>query len=191
VGDGPSPWVDQHRYAGVHDGCGFTSCPREEPHPWFRWEPGSVSDVVRDPVLSLRGYFASLTAVDAGARRLLDVLGGTGLRDSTCVVYTSDNGFSCGQHGIWGKGNATWMLNTWEDSVQVPFVVSMPGRIPAGRVNPGLAGACDLHPTLLDIAGVAAPEDPLAAGRSPLPRLLGDTGAGDGPEELYPLARSG
>ncbi|TQM02888.1 sulfatase-like hydrolase/transferase [Pseudonocardia kunmingensis] len=176
-----SPWVGQHpaRYTDVYDGCRFASCPREEPHPWFSWEPGPVSDAMEDPGPSLRGYFASLTAVDAGVRRLLDVLDGTGLRDSTCVVYTSDNGFSCGHHGIWGKGNATWPLNMWENSVRVPFVVSMPGRIPAGRVDAGLAGACDLHPTILDIAGVAAPEDPLAAGRSLLPRLRGDTACGD------------
>lgn len=27
------------------------------------------------------------------------------------MVFTSDNGFSCGHHGIWGKGNATTPLN--------------------------------------------------------------------------------
>ncbi|WP_219415265.1 sulfatase-like hydrolase/transferase [Pseudonocardia nigra] len=213
-----SPWVDQHpaRYTDPYNGCTFASCPREEPHRWFSWEPGPVSDAMRDPIPSLLGYFASLTAVDAGVRQVLDLLDRTGLRESTCVVYTSDNGFSCGHHGVWGKGNATWPLNMWENSVRVPFAVSMPGRIPAGRVDSGLTSACDLHPTILELAGVAAPEDPLAAGRSILPRLLGEEAGGeeavvvfdeyggtrmvrtgewkyvvrhgDGPEELYHLA---
>jgi choline-sulfatase len=175
-----SPWVDQHpaRYTDTYAGSTFDSCPRAQPHPWFSWEPGPVSDAMRDPLPSLLGYFASLTAVDAGVRQLLDLLDAAGLRESTCVVYTSDNGFSCGQHGIWGKGNATWPLNMWENSVRVPFVVSLPGRIPAGRVDSGLTSACDLHPTLLDLAGVPAPDDPLAAGRSVLPRLLGEEEAG-------------
>ncbi|HYH33105.1 MAG TPA: sulfatase-like hydrolase/transferase [Pseudonocardia sp.] len=182
-----SPWVDQHpaRYTDVYAGRTFDSCPREEPHPWFSWEPGPVSDAMADPVPSLLGYFASLTAVDAGVRRLLDLLDTAGLRESTCVVYTSDNGFSCGHHGIWGKGNATWPLNMWENSVRVPFVVSMPGRIPARRVDSGLTSACDLHPTLLDLAGVGVPEDPLAAGRSILPRLLGQEADGDEPVVVF------
>jgi arylsulfatase A-like enzyme len=176
-----SPWVDQHpaRYTDVYDGRTFDSCPREDPHPWFSWEPGPVSDAMTDPLPSLLGYFASLTAVDAGVRRLLDLLDAAGVRESTCVVYTSDNGFSCGHHGIWGKGNGTWPLNMWENSVRVPFVVNFPGRIAAGRVDSTLTGACDLHPTLLDLAGVSVPEDPLAAGRSVLPRLLDEETGGD------------
>jgi choline-sulfatase len=182
-----SPWVDQHpaRYADRYADAGFGSCPRDEPHPWFSWEPGPVSQAMRDPLPSLRGYFASLTAVDAGVRRLLDLLEATGLRRSTCVVYTSDNGFACGHHGIWGKGNGTWPLNLWEPSVRVPFVISMPGRLPAGRVDSTLASACALPPTLLDLAGVAAPDDPLAAGRSLLPHLLGERSPGGEPVVVF------
>jgi hypothetical protein len=28
-------------------------------------------------------------------------------------MFTSDNGFSCGQQGIWDKGTATSPLNLW------------------------------------------------------------------------------
>lgn len=178
-----SPWVDQHpaRYADRYADCAFASCPQEPVHPWFSWEPGPVADAVRDPLPSLRGYFAALTAVDAGLERLLALLDAAALRESTFVVHTSDNGFSCGHHGIWGKGNATWPLNMWEESVRVPFVVSQPGRIPAGCTDSRLTSACDLHPTLLDVAGVVVPDDPLAAGRSVLPRLRG---VGEGVEAV-------
>jgi choline-sulfatase len=179
-----SPWVDQHpaAYLDRYADCDFLSCRQEEPHPWFSWEPGPISDAMRDPRPSLQGYFASITAVDDGVARLTEVLATHGLGDSTCVVFTSDNGFSCGQHGIWGKGNATAPLNMWENSVRVPFIVALPGRVPAGRVETSLAGACDLHPTLLQLAGVPIPDDPLAAGRSLVPRLTG--GAGDGAEHV-------
>jgi arylsulfatase A-like enzyme len=170
-----SPWVGQHpaEYLDLYADCAFDTCPRDETHPWFGWEPGPVSDAMRDPFPSLRGYFASLTAVDDGVARLVRRLDELGLTGSTCVVFTSDNGFSCGHHGIWGKGNATTPLNLWENSVRVPFVVSLPGRLPAGRVEPALASACDLHPTLLELAGVDVPPDPFAAGRSLVPQLLG------------------
>jgi arylsulfatase A-like enzyme len=178
-----SPWVDQHPrvYLDMYAACAFDSCPREEPHPWFSWEPGPISDAMRDPAASLRGYFASITAVDAGVARLMRTLGEARLTESTVVVFTSDNGFSCGHHGIWGKGNATIPLNMWENSVRVPFIVSQPGRLRTGAVEPSVAGACDLHPTLLRLAGVPVPDDPLAAGRSLLPLLID---GGDGAEHV-------
>ncbi|MDP9399188.1 MAG: sulfatase-like hydrolase/transferase, partial [Actinomycetota bacterium] len=212
-----SPWVGQHpqRWLDLYADCDFASCPQEIPHPWFSWEPGPVSAAMRDPRPSLQGYFASISAMDAGIGSLLARLDDAGLRESTVVVFTSDNGFSCGQHGIWGKGNATWPLNLWENSVRVPALVRWPGQVPAGVVTDALASACDLHPTLLDLAGVPAPADSLAAGRSLAPLLRGDPGtgaeavfvfdeyggarmvrsahdklvvrAGGGPEELYDL----
>ena len=36
--------------------------------------------------------------------------------ENTVIVFTSDNGFNCGHHGIWGKGNGTWPLNVYESS---------------------------------------------------------------------------
>jgi choline-sulfatase len=173
-----SPWTGQHLPEDLaqYADCAFDSCPQEEPHPWFSWEPGPVSDAMRDPRPSLQGYFASITAMDRGIGRILARLDELDLRDSTIVVFTSDNGFSCGHHGIWGKGNATWPLNLWERSVRVPFIISQPGRLPQGRVLDILASACDLHPTLLELAGVPLPADPLAAGSSMMNTLLGDAG---------------
>lgn len=212
-----SPWVDQHpeKYTAIYRDCDFGSIPREEAHAWFSWEPGPVSDAMRDPSQSLIGYFASLSAVDDGVGMLLESLNTKGMLENTCVVYTSDNGFSCGHHGIWGKGNATWPLNVWQDSVRVPFIMSMPGLISPNTIDDGLASACDLHPTILDIAGITAPLDRLASGQSLLPRLTGSETtppewiltfdeyggtrmvrcrewkyvlrANDGPEELYNL----
>lgn len=49
-----------------------------------------------------------------------------GIRDNTLIVYTSDNGFSCGQHGVWGKGNATFPLNLFDTAVKVPCISISP-----------------------------------------------------------------
>jgi choline-sulfatase len=114
------------------------------------------------PRPSLQGYFASIAAMDADIGRIVARLDQSGLRHSTVIVFTSDNGFGCGHHGIWGKGNGTWPLNLWENSVRVPEIISQPGRLGAGAPTDALASACDLHPTLLDLAGVPMPEDPLA-----------------------------
>jgi len=113
--------------------------------------------------------------MDEGIATLLGHLDAAELRENTVVIFTSDNGFSCGQHGIWGKGNATWPMNCWENSVRVPAIVRWPDQVPAGVVADALVSACDLHPTLLDLAGLNPPEDPYAAGRSVAGLLRGQT----------------
>lgn len=89
-----SPWVGQHpqRWLDLYADCDFVSCPQEPPHPWFSWEPGPVAEAMRDPRPSLQGYFASISAMDAGVAQLLARLDAGGLRESTIVVFTSDNG---------------------------------------------------------------------------------------------------
>ena len=70
--------------------------------------------------------------MDQSVGRLLDRLEQLGLRDRTLVVFLSDNGFSCGHHGFWGKGNGTEPRNMYENSIKVPAIFSHPGRIPQG-----------------------------------------------------------
>ena len=149
----------------------FPSVPRPAAHPWFMQDyfPQSVAD----PVGALRGYCAAVSGVDRSIAALLDQLEAAGLLEDTIVVFTSDNGFSCGHHGIWGKGNGTLPLNLWEPSITVPFVVRWPGRIPAGAVDERPASAVDLLDTLAELTGSTPREDPLRAGRSIAPRLLG------------------
>jgi choline-sulfatase len=105
--------------------------------------------------------------MDADIGRLLDRLESLGLRDNTLVVFASDNGFSCGHHGFWGKGNGTFPLNMFENSVTVPFLVSQPGTIPAGVVEGGQHGACDFFPTLLQYLGLPEPASDAEGGERP------------------------
>jgi len=165
-----SPW-DCHPPEVVesYDACPFDSCPQEPRHPWAVSLTGRClgSRAMR------KGYFAAVTAMDANVGRILDRLDAMGLREETLVVFTSDNGFSCGHHGFWGKGNGTNPRNMYENSIRVPFVARHPGRIPAGAVQRAMVSAYDFMPTLLDYVGLAAPEGRGIVGESFLPALLG------------------
>lgn len=83
--------------------------PQSPPHPWF--VPENFPRAVADRHGALAGYCAALSGVDRSIGALLDQLESSGMLEDTIVVFTSDNGFSCGHHGIWGKGNATTPLN--------------------------------------------------------------------------------
>lgn len=171
------PWLQGHpeRYTGQYAGCDFPSVPREERHPWSQ-DRHHFDGAYADPVPRLVGYCASLTAVDDGLGRLLDHLADAGVRENTVVIFLSDNGFSCGHRGLWGKGNGTWPLNFWDNSVRVPAVVSVPGG--AVGVTESLASATSLHATICDLAGVRPPADAWGAGESFAPLLRGEDAAG-------------
>ncbi|MFW6189582.1 MAG: sulfatase [Planctomycetota bacterium] len=170
-----APWRGHpEQIVASYDDCPFESCPQEAAHPWVRPD---LRDRLGDRE-SLKGYFAAVTALDAGVGRVLDRLEELGLREDTLVVFTSDNGFSCGHHGFWGKGNGTFPVNMYENSVKVPFIVSRPGSLPEGRVTPAMMSQYDFMPTLLNYLGLPAPEDDALPGASFLPVWTGEADQG-------------
>jgi choline-sulfatase len=177
------PWLGGNHPSDLLDlyaDTDFPSVPAPPAHPWFIEE--NFPRAVADRRGALAGYCAALSGVDRSIAALLDGLEELGQLEDTLVIFTSDNGFSCGHHGIWGKGNATFPLNFWEPSITVPCIVRWPGKIPAGSVDDRPASAVDLLETLGELTGSVPLQDPLRAGRSLAPRLLGDTreGAGTG-----------
>ena len=122
---------------------------------WVRQYSGPVDDdeFVRDQMRSLH-------SVDRSVAAIVDKLRSTGQLDNTLIVFTSDNGYMWGEHGVWAK------IKPYEESTKVPLVVVMPGVSP--RTERGLVSvSLDLGPTLYEIAGTPRQTD----GRSLVPLL--------------------
>ena len=177
-----SPWErEQHPaefYDAYYEGCAFESVPDGvQPPDWVRYHSIPVKDAeTRRSYLS--GYYAAVTAMDRNIGRLLDWLDAHGLRENTLIVFTSDNGMNMGHHGVYGKGNATFPLNMFEESVKVPFIASHPGSIAAGAVASDLVSQYDFMPTLLDYVGVDNPDAGTLPGKSFAGLLRSETGGG-------------
>jgi arylsulfatase A-like enzyme len=97
----------------------------------------------------LKYYFATLSAVDDSLGRILAYLRKHHLEKDTLVVFTSDNGFQIGDHGLIDKRTA------YEASVRVPLVMWEPGTVPSGTVNRGRVRGLDFAPTFLNAAGIS------------------------------------
>lgn len=109
--------------------------------------PGPNVDVLpgyKDPVPNLQGYFAAVTAMDANVGRLLDRLDAEGLAEDTLVIFTSDNGFNCGHHGIWGKGNG----HLPHEYVRFLGAGAVFGTAPPGRSRRGSSASRWSAPTI-------------------------------------------
>ena len=154
-----------------YDDCPFKTCPQEALHPWAG--RGTAQHMGNRE--SLKGYFAAITAMDLNVGRILERLSDLGIRDNTLVVFSSDNGYSCGHHGFWHKGNGTFPLNMYENSVKVPFIMSQPGTIPEGKTSDAMVSQYDFMPTLLDYLDLPDPNDDMSPGRSFVPALTRKT----------------
>ena len=154
-----------------YEDCPFKTCPQEALHPWAG--RGTLPHMGNRE--SLKGYFAAITALDLNVGRILERLSELGIRENTLIVFSSDNGYSCGHHGFWHKGNGTFPLNMYENSVKVPFIMSHPGKIPEGRVSEAMVSQYDFMPTLLDYLGLPDPNDDMSPGRSFVPALTRKT----------------
>jgi arylsulfatase A-like enzyme len=148
---------------------------------WLDTKPVEVEIVVNGEKKTLRGeelnkwkyqrymqdYLACIQSVDDNVGRLLDWVDAHGLKDNTLIIYTSDQGFFLGDHGLFDK------RFMYEESIKMPFLVRWPAVIKAGSVQDALAINTDFAPTFMDAAGIKVPDD--MQGRSLLPLFRGET----------------
>jgi arylsulfatase A-like enzyme len=91
-------------------------------------------------------------AIDEGVGELIAALKKTGQLENTLVVYTADQGFAMGEHGLRMK------IAPYDASYRSPLIVSMPGGVAAGKVCKQTVNAPDLVATFFAFAGVKPPD---------------------------------
>lgn len=100
-----------------------------------------------------RNRLRSLQAVDEMVDSLVRRLSEAGVMDNTYVFYSTDNGYSIGQHRRQpGKQCA------FEEDINVPFAVRGPG-VPEGAVTDIVTSHTDLAPTFLKLAHAQLPKE--------------------------------
>jgi len=146
---------------------------------WLAIKPDSVTIVRDGKSVTLTGealvrwkyqrymqdYLATVQSVDDIVGQVLALLDKTGLARNTMVIYTSDQGFFLGDHGLFDK------RFMYEESIRMPFLVRWPARIKPGTRSEALALNIDFAPTFLQVAGLPASAG--MQGRSLLPVLGG------------------
>jgi arylsulfatase A-like enzyme len=150
---------------------------------WLQTKPATVTIVLDGKSTTLTGeslarwkyqrymqdYLATVQSVDDSVGRVLALLDKTGLAANTLVIYTSDQGFFLGDHGLFDK------RFMYEESIRMPFLVRWPSRIKPGTRSDALALNVDFARTFLDVARLPASGE--MQGRSLLPVLTGETPA--------------
>jgi arylsulfatase A-like enzyme len=96
-----------------------------------------------------RGYYASIGFLDEQIGKVLTRLEQLGLSDNTLIFFLSDHGDMMGDKDLLKKG-----AYFYEPCAHVPFLMKLPGVIPAGVRRSPLIQPHDIAATCLAAAGI-------------------------------------
>lgn len=121
----------------------------------------------------LAQYYQSVSRIDQGFGRLLEILEESGKAENTLIIYISDNGIAF-------PGAKT---TTYDPGIQLPCIIKAPGQNEKGVVKDEMISWVDLTPTILDYAALQ-PENMYFHGRSFKPVIDADDQI-EGWDEVY------
>jgi arylsulfatase A-like enzyme len=114
----------------------------------------------------VKSYYRLISGVDESVGEIVKALREAGAAEDTVIIFTGDNGYYLGEHGLADK----WYPH--EESIRVPLIVHDP-RLPRERRGAAvdeMALNIDLAPTMLALAGVEPPGGVQGRDLSPLVR---------------------
>lgn len=97
----------------------------------------------------------SMYAINDLVRETINALKANGEWDNTLLIFTSDNGFQFGNHGLYHK------FSPYEEAIRVPLIITAGDslRIKAGVEMSEWITNLDFFPTILDLAGIETEPD--------------------------------
>lgn len=110
--------------------------------PHYPYEPPPpYSDTFADDL-----YTGEIAFVDDNVDRILDMLEEKKLLDQTLIIVASDHGEGLGDHR-----EKTHSVFVYEPMIRVPFIISQPEHLPAGKRIDVPVSLADILPTVLDL----------------------------------------
>jgi arylsulfatase A-like enzyme len=123
--------------------------------------PDKYREPYRDQPRNVASFFGMLANIDENIGRLDDFLRDRGLRENTLLVFLTDNGGTAGVN-IFNAGMRGRKIDLYEGGHRVPCFLRWPaGGLAAPRDISELTAVQDLVPTLLELAGLPAAQQPL------------------------------
>ncbi len=99
-------------------------------------------------------YYTEIEHMDTHIGGFLDGLRDRGLYDDSVIIFTADHGEEFFDHEGWWHGQTLY-----DEVIQVPLMLKLPGGAMAGHVNANFARHIDLGPTMMALAGLSKPAD--------------------------------
>jgi arylsulfatase A-like enzyme len=121
-----------------------------KPH-WYAVRAADTPERLESLMRFRRKQLQSNLAVDRAVEKLLSKIDSMGARESTFVLFMSDNGILWGEHGLTGKACA------YEEATRVPMAIRYPRAGAVGHQFDHIVGNVDVAPTIYELANTPAP----------------------------------
>ena len=131
---------------------------------------GQVADLSTSEQ-TIREREEMLLSIEDGVGAIFETLKAANVLDNTVIMFTSDNGYFYGEHGL-----SVERRMPYEEAVLAPLLVRHPPQVKAQSKIKSIVSSVDIAPTLLELAG--APIGSHIQGRSFLGLLKGDRSGG-------------
>jgi arylsulfatase A-like enzyme len=122
-----------------------------------------------DPGISentIRRRAEMMLAVDESVGCIYEALREKGQLANTLIIFTSDNGYFYGEHGLTVERRLPY-----EESIRTPLLMHWPKVIKPGSRAKGLTTSIDIAPTITEAAGIGIPSR--MQGKSQMPVIIG------------------
>ena len=119
----------------------------------------------------IAAYATMVKSIDDNVQRILDYLDRAGLRESTVVIFTSDNGFNGGQSANDNLRGAKGYV--YDGGLRVPALIHWPNKVSPSKSAEPVQGL-DYFPTFLELAGITDYNETLD-GNSLVPLMKGQS----------------
>lgn len=162
----PATYLVQEQYKDLYRGLRMPVPTTAAPQYWnsfpdfFRTDKniarGRWNGLFSTPELyqeNVKNYYRLVTGVDEAVGKVVAKIRALNLDDNTIVIYTSDHGFSLGEHGLMGK----WY--GFEKGIHVPLIINdLRTKAKSHNIRAEqLALNIDIAPTILSMAGFPIP----------------------------------
>jgi arylsulfatase A-like enzyme len=159
---------------------------RHKAEPWFLYLAFNAPHMPHEPTperlarfssitnATRRAYAAQVSLLDDAIGVALAALRDTRQTERTLVFFFSDNGGPIAVNGSSNTPLRSGKGSVYEGGVRVPFLVSWPGRLPAGRDYAQPVSSVDVFATALAVAGEPMPADREYDSVNLLPFLAGE-----------------
>jgi arylsulfatase A-like enzyme len=130
-------------------------------------------------------YDGEIAWTDSVVGRIRDDLEKAGLLNDTVIALTSDHGTEFFEHG--DKGHRKTL---YDEVIKTALVVRYPKKLHPGRRVAEQTRGIDVGPTLLELAGLPAPEDVVGRSLVALAETPGSPNVGRAVSELFCVGRN-
>ncbi len=100
-----------------------------------------------------RAYYTMCEFADRNVKKVIDEVDRLGLAEKTLIIYSADHGDFNGSRNMYEK----WDTSFYEEIVNVPLIMRLPGTLPKGKRIDNLVEFVDIVPTIMELKDCEIP----------------------------------